>query len=289
MEPIRSRKFIIALAALAVVGVIVFFIATKGLTPHATAPSVERFTLFEEGRSASYTLDAEGKVARGVGPIAFPGTPFVTKFVGVTLASGDTPVIIDSPAGSATGLAVVRSDGALIPLLDDSVSKYGLSARTDGRVVFAEYGLAGVQLLSASVYDPAPVRAVKLGPGFSPAFSGDGAIVAVAPEGLVRVNALKLGRTTIIDRPGMSYAVAAVSPDAAFAVLPNEITRALDIFSISPINSNRVSYVASVPVEAQAVAFVGVNSFIVKTAKTFTVYTIENGSVVTQSTYLYAS
>jgi hypothetical protein len=270
--PHRRELIILALVlgVVVVVGLVYYFL------PQSSAPSETRFLLFEGGALSTYTLDRAGKVSQTNVPISYSG---------MKLKSGDTPVIVGSASADAGTLAVVRSDGTLITLIDDGVQKYELASRADGRVAFSEYVAGEWKLFSASVFDAAPVTAVDLGSGFSSAFSGDGGLVVVAPEGLVRVNPLKAGRITLISRPGVSYGIAAVSPDATLAILPNDVTHALDVFSLAPDDASAVSYVASVPSNAEAVTFLDATTFIVKTATAFTVYAVEGGAIVTKSTY----
>lgn len=288
VSSVRSRgPLVVALAFGALATVFVLYLVLSG--PSRTHGPI-LFSLFEDGELTSYSIDQEGKVARFNRRVAFADSSFFTRFVGMKLKSGDTPVIVDSPSVDAGMLAVVRSDGTLIPLIDDGVQKYEFVSRADGHVAFSEYlaDKGGWRIFSVSVYGTSPLSPVDFGPGFSSGFSGDGGLITIAPEGLVRFNPERPGRIALIDRSSMEYGVAAVSRDAKLAVLPNEVTHALDVFSLAPDDAAKVSYIASVPAEAQAVAFLTPNTFVVKTIQSFAVYAVENGAVVSKSTHTYA-
>lgn len=260
-----------------------------------SAPAEARFSLFEGGEVMWYTLKPDGSVARADGPVGYgPGRSL--RHLTEALPSGDRVAILDSAQGDfGSDLAIMRTDGTLIPLVNDAASKYAPSIGS-GRVVYSSYAdlkmkngtvVGDWQLVSVALYDSS-AQPLALGPGFSSAFAADGGLVAVAPEGLVRVNPTKGGRFMIIDRPGIPYGVAAVAPDAMYAVLPNSVTHALDIFSISIDDSGSASYVASVPGEASAVTFLDGDTFVMKTTTAFSVHTVERGSVVTNSIHTYA-
>jgi hypothetical protein len=251
--------------------------------------------MIEKGVIRWYTFSGS-TISRAQGPAGFGAR--TVRFSASPLKSGDTPVIADSVSQApAATLGVVRGDGTLVPLYTDDALKYVLAGRPDGRVAFSEYAplkaLKGVpaesdwQLMAASVYDAMPVKPVALGLGFSAAFAADGALIAIAPEGLVRIDSVSGGRNTLVVRPGMSYGVAAVSPDGTLAVLPNPVTHELDIFRLTAENSGIVSYSSSIPVDAQAVTFLDPHTFVAKVGATFTIYAVEGGSVVTKSTAIY--
>lgn len=271
---------------LIIIGGSIFFTLYNAIPSQKQEPP--RFSIFEGGELSFYVIDSGGVVALN------PEGNSTVRYRGMKLVSGDTPVIADSQGAAAAKLAVIRTDGTLIDLIDDGVPKYGLAARADGTAVYTAYTssvtengmpMGDWRLTAVSVYDTPPLATRELGSGFSPAFADDGGLIAVAPEGLVRIDPSDGNRETLVERAGMTYGIAALSPDATLAVLPNSATHVLDIFSLAPENPRLVSYLSSITAEAEAVSFLTPATFIVKTLAGFTVYTVEGGVVTAGATY----
>lgn len=280
---IRAIAFAVA-ALIVIAGAMYFFVGYRV----AISPET-RFSLFEGGSLSWYVLKPGGSLVDAPGPGAFADSPFTVTATGMTLASGDTPVIAAAADGSPGILGIVRRDGTLVPLLADGVPKYTLAVRHDGELAYVAYSDAiaknGVavgdwQIMRASAYDVSPAPTTSLGKGFSIAFANDGGLIAIAPEGLVRIDSATGNRETLIDRPGVTFGVAALAPGATAVAIPNAVTHALDIFSLDPANPRSISYLSSVTGDADAASFIDDHTIIIKAGNSFSLYSIEGGALV---------
>jgi hypothetical protein len=272
---------------LAVVAGLVWYFFYFAPPTHGTET---RFSVLQDGVLTWYALNGTSATVVA-GPAGFAPAPAV-RFAAQRFASGDIPVIVDSGTDSGTVLAILKTDGTMKQIVTDGIPKYDLAGRPDGRVAYAIHSAKAMdtsprsawRLMSLPVLAATPVP-IDLGPGFSSAFSGDGSLVAIAPEGLVRINPSNKGRYMLIDRAGMNYGVAAVGPDASLALLPNAVTGSLDVFSLATDNPASISYIGSVPGTADAAAFVGGHTFMVKIGTSFTLYDATSGFPVAKGTY----
>lgn len=287
--PRDLRPVALLLGAVAV-ALVLYLSATR--LPGA-GDGAEPFPLYEGGSLAFFTIE-RGAIVQTQAPVAFPKATFKTRFVASTLPSGDTPVLVDSDGIYAAALGVVRSDGTFITLVNDKAPKLGVTAHGD-MIVYAVYreamssngtAMGEWRLMRASAYDA--VAPQTLGAGFGPVFASNGAIIALAPEGLVYLDPVSGTRDVLIDRHGVSYGIGAVSTDATVAVLPNGVTHALDVFRLSSSNPRLVAYVSSIPGDADAVTFTGPEVFSVKMGNALTVYAVENDAIVTKGSYTFA-
>ena len=282
------RQLIFALiAAIIVVGVVSVLYVYVPLGNRMAA--VQRVSVYEDGALAWYSI--QGDMATKVkGPLEASGIPTV-RFSATPLASGETPIITDSDKGSATILALLAQDKkSMHQILNDESPKYELAARPDGRVVFAEYqeikkngitsGDWNLISLSSKQSGGTPI---DLGPGFSSAFTSDGALLAITPNGLTRINPDRGGYTTIIARR-LVYGSAAIAPDARLVVLPNEVTHAFDVFAIAPAPAAASSYVGSITAPGDAVSFISPTAFLIKDNQSLTRYDVHDGKITLGAT-----
>ena len=254
--------------------------------------SQTRFALLESTGVEWFSLSGS-TVTSAPGPVGFDFTQ--PKILDATqqLKSKDVPVIaeISKAPSSENQLGLIR-DGQFLSLLtltkNDTHQKTGLIARNDGTLVFAESSSTASQnwtLYSLAIYS-SPQAFLPLGPGFDPEFSStSGAVLAIAPEGLVRVNPVENGRYTLIPRSGMTIDNAAISPNATLAVLPNSISKTLDLFSIDSVYATQVSYIGSVhDASSTAVAFISPTAFVVQDpGNHFTKYELQNKKIVSSA------
>jgi len=275
--PFSGVRAWVALAAGVVVLIGIFVFASGFL---GSRRAVEQFSLVENGAVRWYQLSGTTLTALPMPSLPNNATHALSD-VAATLRSGDTPVLAPSVATDGTTLAVVRHDGTLIPLLDDGTTKTDLAVNADGFAAYTVHATDGGMTLAAfSIYGPQK-EALALGDGFSPAVSENGAVLALSSDGLVRIDPIGNMHETLLSRFGLAYGNAALAPDASAAVMPNDITHALDVFSIGS-KAITTSYLGSIKTSSDAIAFVTPTIFIVHSSAGFTEYAIQDGKIITR-------
>ncbi len=169
-------------------------------------------------------------------------------------------------------------------LARDTDTRFSLASRADGVSIFAQIsGTSSPPELFAVPADPSK-KPVDLGKGFAAAFAPKlGVVVAVTPSGVMRINPGNAGHDTLISRPGLSEGTSAISPDARMAVLANSVTGSLDAFSLDD-NASATSYVGSIRLTPDAIAFVTPTEFVAHSAAGYELYTIEKGAITKMAT-----
>lgn len=174
-----------------------------------------------------------------------------------------TPVIV-GPTSTPIFVGFADQKGILDPFItDNSDIKRNLSERADGVIAFSYFvpdaPRSGNGKWNVGAVNPlaTPPALIPLGEGTGPVFLPNGDILALAPEGLVEIQPDGT-RTTAIGAP-YGYAkdpgIFSLSPDGKYAVLPNQVTEALDVFSVIPTTPLSLSYLGSLPSMPLALGF----------------------------------
>ncbi|MDE2079090.1 MAG: hypothetical protein KGI73_01745 [Patescibacteria group bacterium] len=272
----RIRQFLISHARPLIAGGVVLIAGYALLTfvggMRAATPEV--FSIVEQGTVHWYQLSGTTLTAIS-GPLPAYTNPTMPRIVDRTsqLRSGDTPVLalVDGVEGQTFG--VVRSDGTFIQLIADGTAKTALAANASGAVAYDVFAQSGQSIVFFDIFHPEQGSA-SLGSGFSPAVTRSGAVLAFSDKGLIRVDPITAFRETLLSRPGLTYGTAAISPDAAYTVMPNLITGNIDAFSLDSDQGLSTSYIGSVNDMPDAVSFVTPTEFVTHDTSGFALYII---------------
>ena len=121
--------------------------------------------------------------------------------------------------------------------------------------------------------------AANLGTAFDPEPSGAGVLIAIADEGIVRINPETGGRSILFTRGGLPEGTSAIAPDASAAILLNDVTKSVDVFSVDTEHADGTSYIDSIPGTPLAVGFVTPTEFVIHSADGYTLYSIDGTAI----------
>jgi hypothetical protein len=189
-------------------------------------------------------------------------------------------------------------EGAFRPLLSDGSQKYALSVTQDGRAVYGvgQYAPAftlpgpvsevsdGIEEVGTATemseefrtdveessnenvimsYDLSSGVEKNLGVGTVPRLIGGGVLVALAPEGVVRINTLDGTRATLLAHRGIDIVGSALSLDGMTAVLKSSTDTLVDVFTFSASEPKRLGIIAP-GTNIQGVAFIDASHVILR-------------------------
>lgn len=233
-------------------------LASGGQVVLATVPRVSGSVLgviYEDGTFASLLADGTQKT-----DLSVQNSLAVFSVIA-------RPVVWESPLESTP------SD----PALNEGESE-GTAGHADGPVdlgiPFDTVSIPKNALFAVDVGMLKPV-AIALGVGKSPRFQKNGTLVALAPEGIVRINPKTSTREKILSYLGADDAVGGISSDGSVAILSAGTSPVLDIFDITSSALHRG--VVAPNVSFYGIAFTDDGRFFIRTGeKTVELYRLPN-------------
>jgi len=289
------RRIALGLGILALViaaGVALYFSPVRNWVLSRFAPQAEQIVTLRSADGVS-RYSVKGTILTALAPVkADTKSTFYIKESATPLPSG-TPVLGSGAAeGPSRNAMLLTADNRLLPIALGSMLS-SLTSGTNGMVSF-EMRSGPVNAPEAPhvwVANPPGGAPKDLGEGEAPAFAPDQKVLAFAPAGLIQLDPVTGTRTVLLAAPyASSTGLSLIAPSAAFAVLPNGVTHAADVYAINPLHTVSLSYVGSLPAVPTVLGALDASSFLAgpdsthltRYAVSATAVTAEKGTYVTR-------
>ena len=204
------------------------------------------------------------------GPAGFGTLPFDVIEAVESPFSDEHIVLAKVPDAEGIVLGILLEKTRFLPVLSDGSDKSGITVSQDKNVAFSVYSNGSkIRMTNLPGRDH---KIIDLGSGRSPHFLKDGFLIALAPEGLVRINPATLARTTLIARSGVE-ARSAISDDGTLAAIANVGSNTIELYALDEAGNPTLFTVVPgvVPLEA---AFIGRTQLILMGAENILSYGI---------------
>lgn len=275
----------VGIVVLIALGALLTFVNTAEVREHAGSGHVISF--LGAGEDGVFVL--EGADALVPAPLEEVGGVRVLESVPYPRNPEVRVVLASVPAQEGVALGLIEG-GVFQSLLADGTEKYALSVTQDGNAIYGVGDFAPVFTLPQTVPDTgtdsteelstvsgAPKDAVQetpdtenedaiisynlsagtiknLGSGTVPRLIGGSAIVALASEGVVRIDPVDGTRTVILPHRAMDTAGSSISPDGMTLILKASTGALIDVFTLRTPEPRRLGVIAP-GVNVQGVAF----------------------------------
>jgi hypothetical protein len=277
MQPFARYSLIVVV--LAVLGVLAFFGFKYYQYVQATdeLPAEGSVVVFSYGGVGRQYLYSNESLNRRIDSTREDGA-VIYEEIQSPLNIDDKLILATAPELTGMFLGVKHGDGEITALMTGKTNKVELSAHKDGLAVFtasevrpplpsvsgpadegaeseteehytaenpldaepAAFAQASLSQLYAVEIDTGKI--IGLGAGRSPRFTSDGFVVALAENGVVRIDPKTGTRTLLIERQEGALN-GAVSPDGSIVALPAPDAMSLEFFSLAdPANPRTIGY-----------------------------------------------